>query len=74
MSKETKVSVGYGITINLGNYESARIDMSKERPLELDEDYEETLSIEFDHLVAEVEKKRDKLLKLYKQKREEGWD
>jgi len=74
MSKETKISVGYGITINLGNYESARIDISKERPLELDEDYEETLSIEFDHLVTEVEKKRDKLLKMYKQKREEGWD
>jgi len=74
MSKETKISVGYGITINLGNYESARIDISKERPLELDEDYEETLSVEFDHLVIEVEKKRDKLLKMYKQKREEGWD
>ena len=74
MDKETKISVGYGITINLGNYESARIDISKERPLELDEDYEETLSIEFDHLVIEVEKKRDKLLKMYKQKKEEGWD
>ena len=74
MDKETKISVGYGITINLGNYESARIDIRKERPLELDEDYEETLSIEFDHLVIEVEKKRDKLLKMYKQKKEEGWD
>ena len=70
----TKIEVGYSIIINLGNYQSAKIHMGKERPLDKDEDYEDALSHEFDHLVTEVERKREKILKLQKRKREVSED
>lgn len=36
----SKIRVSYGVTKNMGNYESARVDASKERTLGEHEDYE----------------------------------
>ena len=42
-----RISVSFGRTLNKGNYESTRIDMSLERDLEQGEDYEKAIADEF---------------------------
>lgn len=62
-----RISVSYGLTINLGNYESERIDASYERDLkigidedlqcldsELDEKFEDAFACEFAKVKALV--------------------
>lgn len=37
-----KINVSFGRTFNIGNYESVRVDVSKERELSSDADFEAT--------------------------------
>lgn len=49
-----RISVSYGLTINLGNYESERIDASYERDLGQYESIEEGFNTEFMRVKALV--------------------
>lgn len=52
--KISKVSVGYGRTINLGNYNSARLDAICEVTLNEDDDPDEAYRLAWDRVEHEV--------------------
>ena len=58
-----KATINMGRTVNLGNFESARFDLSIEAELEAKEDLKELESTVSDNLEGMISRKLDSLLK-----------
>jgi hypothetical protein len=50
MPKTKEIEIGYGITANLGNYQSERIDLSMRVTLEPDDDEDQVVNDYLDYL------------------------
>lgn len=62
MSQTTdKVNYSFGITMNMGDYESARVDVSYETEVKEDETPEEAYSRAVEFVEAKVGEKQDEL-------------
>jgi len=59
ITEPAKVTAGYGMTLNLGNYESARVDVGVTLPCyveEIDEAYKEAVRLADEWIDAQVSK------------------
>ena len=55
MPKTKEVEIGYGLTINTGNYSSERIDLSMRVTLEPDDDEDQVVNDYLDYLKGKCE-------------------